>query len=160
MAHLARKIIIFALNKHLLMNLALASDHAGYEMKVKLMAYLKEKGHNLVDLGAFTSEFADYPDYGHAIALHISENKSDYGISLCGSGNGINMTANKHQLIRSALCWNAEISRLSRAHNNANICAIPARFVSFEEAVEIVENFLSTPFDGGRHQTRIDKIPL
>ncbi len=142
------------------MNLALASDHAGYEMKVKLKAYLKEKGHNVVDLGAFSSESADYPDFGHAIALHISENKSDFGISLCGSGNGINMTANKHQEIRSALCWNAEISRLARAHNNANICAIPARFVSFDEAVEIVENFLSTSFDGGRHKTRIDKIPL
>ncbi|MBN1143134.1 MAG: ribose 5-phosphate isomerase B [Bacteroidales bacterium] len=142
------------------MNLALASDHAGYEMKVKLMSYLKEKGHNLVDLGAFSSESADYPDFGHAIAQHISDNKSDFGISLCGSGNGINMTANKHPQIRSALCWNAEISRLARAHNNANICAIPARFVSFEEAVEIVTLFLSTSFDGGRHKTRIDKIPL
>ncbi len=142
------------------MKLALASDHAGYEMKVKLLDYLKEKGHSLVDLGAFSSESADYPDFGHAIAQHISENKSDLGISLCGSGNGINMTANKHQQIRSALCWNAEISRLARAHNNANICAIPARFVSFEEVVEIVENFLNTSFDGGRHKTRIDKIPL
>ncbi len=142
------------------MKLALASDHAGYEMKVKLMAYLKEKKHSLVDLGAFSSESADYPDFGHAIAQHISENKSDLGISLCGSGNGINMTANKHPQIRSALCWNAEISRLARAHNNANICAIPARFVSFEEAVEIVEIFLNTSFDGGRHKTRIDKIPL
>jgi ribose 5-phosphate isomerase B len=142
------------------MKLALASDHAGYEMKVKLMAYLKEKGHILIDLGAFSSESTDYPDFGHAIAQHISENISDFGISLCGSGNGINMTANKHQQIRSALCWNTEISRLARAHNNANICAIPARFVTFEEAVEIVENFLCTSFDGGRHQTRIDKIPL
>ena len=142
------------------MRIALASDHAGYEMKVKLMTYLKEKGYDLVDLGAFTSQSADYPDFGHAIARYVSEKKSDVGISLCGSGNGINMTANKHPLIRSALCWNAEIAKLARSHNDANICALPARFITFEEAMKIVDCFLNSTFEGGRHKIRINKIPL
>ena len=142
------------------MKLALACDHAGYEMKVKLMAYLKESGHEIVDLGAYSAESVDYPDFGHKIGDYVAEKKSELGISLCGSGNGINMTANKHPDVRSALCWNPEIAELARAHNNANICALPARFLSLEEAKQIVDKFLNSPFDGGRHQRRIDKIPL
>jgi len=142
------------------MKIALTSDHAGYEMKNKLLEYLQEKGYQVADLGCYSSEAADYPDFGHKIANNISENISDYGISLCGSGNGINMTANKHPLIRSALCWNVETAELARRHNNANICALPARFLTFDEARQIVDVFLNSSFDGGRHQRRIDKIPF
>jgi ribose 5-phosphate isomerase B len=142
------------------MKIAFASDHAGFEMKVKLMEYLKDKGYELVDLGSYSSQSTDYPDFGHELALYVSKKKSDFGISLCGSGNGINMTANKHPLIRSALCWKAEIAELARTHNDANICALPARFITFEDAKQIVDRFLNTPFEGGRHKRRIDKIPL
>lgn len=142
------------------MKIAFACDHAGFEMKVKLMDYLKSEGHEITDLGCYSAESSDYADFGHLLANHIASKASVYGISLCGSGNGINMTANKHPEIRSALCWNAEISRLARAHNDANICAIPARFISFDEARSIVDIFLDSAFEGGRHQRRIDKIPL
>jgi ribose 5-phosphate isomerase B len=142
------------------MNLAIACDHAGYEMKEKLISYLQEKGHKISDLGSFTDKAVDYPEFGHKIARHVAGKKSDFGISLCGSGNGISMTANKHPLIRSALCWNEEIAELARRHNNANICSLPARFITFEQAVKIVEVFLNSPFDGGRHLRRIDKIPI
>ncbi len=142
------------------MKIAFASDHAGFEMKVKLMEYLQEKGHTITDLGCYSAESTDYSDYGHAIASHIENGSSQLGISFCGSGNGINMTANKHAQIRSALCWNSEIAELARTHNNANICAIPARFISFDEAKKIADRFLTASFEGGRHQRRIDKIPL
>ena len=142
------------------MKIAFACDHAGFEMKVKLLEYFKEKGYEVTDLGSFSAEAADYPEFGHILARHVAEKKSDFGISLCGSGNGINMTANKHPGIRSALCWNAEIADLARRHNDANICALPARFISFDQACEIVDVFLHAQFDGGRHQRRIDKIPL
>jgi ribose 5-phosphate isomerase B len=141
------------------MKIAFASDHAGYDMKLMLMEYLKDKDYELTDLGCNSSEPADYSDFGHEIAKHISEKKSDFGISLCGSGNGINMTANKHPLIRSALCWNSEIAMLARLHNDANICALPARFVTLEEAKHIVDIFINSSFEGGRHQKRIEKIP-
>ncbi len=142
------------------MKIVLTSDHAGYDLKIKLMKHLREKGHELTDLGCDSSEPVDYPEFGHAIAQHVSMQKSVFGISLCGSGNGINMTANKHPMIRSALCWNIEIAALARAHNDANICALPARFLTLEEAVKIVEVFLATSFDGGRHKRRIEKIPI
>ena len=142
------------------MKIAMACDHAGYEMKVALVGYLREKGHEVTDLGSFTPEPSDYPDFGHKLAIHIASKKSAYGISLCGSGNGINMTVNKHPLIRSALCWNEEIAELARKHNDANICALPARFISIEQAIRIVERFLSSSFEGGRHKRRIDKIPI
>jgi len=138
----------------------MACDHAGFEMKVALLEELKNKGHEVTDLGCYSSESSDYPDFGHLLARHISEGKSELGFSLCGSGNGINMTANKHPLIRSALCWNVQIAKLARQHNNANICAIPARFLPAGEAKMIVDAFINTPFDGGRHQRRIDKIPI
>jgi ribose 5-phosphate isomerase B len=142
------------------MKIAFACDHAGFDMKVMLVDYLTNKGHEITDLGCYSSESTDYADFGHLLANHIAAKSSEYGISLCGSGNGINMTVNKHPEIRSALCWNAEISRLARAHNNANVCAVPARFLSFEEAKDIVDTFLTSAFEGGRHQRRIDKIPL
>jgi len=142
------------------MRIALACDHAGFDMKVGLMEYLRKKGNEITDLGCYSSEASDYPDYGHLLADHVASGKSELGISLCGSGNGINMTANKHQEIRSALCWNSEVARLARSHNNANIIAIPARFLTPEEAEQIVDSFLSAKFEGGRHQKRIDKIPV
>jgi ribose 5-phosphate isomerase B len=142
------------------MKIAIACDHAGYEMKMKLILYLRNRDFEVEDLGSYTAEPTDYPDFGHIIAQVMAEGKADYGISLCGSGNGINMTANKHAGIRSALCWTVEIAELARRHNNANICALPARFITFDEAREITDVFLNTPFDGGRHQRRIDKIPI
>jgi ribose 5-phosphate isomerase B len=142
------------------MKVAFACDHAGYDLKIKLMKYLQDAGNELTDLGCHSSQPTDYPDFGHELAKHISKKQSDFGISLCGSGNGINMTANKHPLIRSALCWNPGIAVLAREHNDANICALPARFLSFEQAKEIIEIFLSTSFEGGRHKRRIDKIPM
>jgi len=142
------------------MNLAIASDHAGFETKVELVKYLKQKGHQLKDFGTNSSESMDYADTAHPLALAVENKDFDFGITICGSGNGINMTANKHQGIRAALCWNVEISELARQHNNANICSLPARFITLELAKKIVDAFLSTTFEGGRHQLRIDKIPI
>lgn len=142
------------------MNLAITSDHAGYNIKEGLIKYLIKEGHTVRDFGTDSDESVDYPEFGHTLAKAIENREYDFGISICGSGNGINMTANKHQGIRSALCWNKEISELARAHNNANICALPGRFLSIEEAIVIIETFLKTDFDGGRHERRIGKIPL
>lgn len=140
--------------------IALASDHAGFLIKEKIKAYLISSGFEIKDFGCFSEESVDYPDFAHPAALAVDSGKYDLAITICGSGNGINMTANKHPGIRSALCWNEEISRLARAHNNANICALPGRFISESEAELIVRTFLETPFEGGRHQRRIDRIPL
>ncbi len=137
-----------------------ACDHAGYDLKNKLMEYLKSKSFDIMDFGTYSQESCDYPDFAHKLAEAVENKDCEIGIAICGSGNGINMTVNKHQLIRSALCWNAEISKLARLHNDANICALPARFISFEEAKEIVDIFLSTEFEGGRHINRINKIPV
>lgn len=141
------------------MIIPIACDHAGFKTKQVLINYLKEKNLSVQDFGCYSEESIDYPDYAHPVAKMVEENEGMLGILLCGSGNGINMTANKHSGIRSALCWNTEIAALARQHNNANIIAIPARFVSESSALEMVDTFLSTPFDGGRHQQRIDKIP-
>lgn len=140
--------------------LAIASDHAGFLLKEKLVKYLVSAGYEVKDFGCFSVESVDYADYGHQLAAAVARGEFPAGISLCGSGNGINMTVNKHQAIRSALCWNEEISRLARAHNDANICSLPARFITESEAMVIVRTFLGTPFEGGRHQQRIEKIPL
>jgi ribose 5-phosphate isomerase B len=142
------------------LKIAIASDHAGYELKIKLVDYLMKKGYATNDLGSYSPEPVDYPDMGHLIAKKIATGEADIGISLCGTGNGISMTANKHPEIRSALCWTPEIAELARRHNNANICALPARFITFDFAVQIVEEFLQAPFDGGRHLRRIEKIPI
>jgi ribose 5-phosphate isomerase B len=139
--------------------IGVASDHAGFERKQTVLKYLQEQGIEFNDFGAFSSESSDYPDYAHPLADAVSHGEFDLGITLCGSGNGINMTANKHQGIRSAICWMPEIAMLARLHNDANICALPARYITDEQAIEIIKIFLATEFEGGRHQNRINKIP-
>jgi ribose 5-phosphate isomerase B len=140
---------------------AIVSDHAGFYLKETLLKYLVGKNLELKDLGSYSFDSADdYPDFGHPLAKAVSSGDFDLGISICGTGNGINMTVNKHQGIRSALCWNEEISRLARLHNDANICSLPARFINESEAILIVKAFLETEFEGGRHKRRIEKIPL
>ncbi|MDR2127294.1 MAG: ribose 5-phosphate isomerase B [Prevotellaceae bacterium] len=140
------------------MKIGFAADHAGYELKMFLIALLKQKGMEIVDFGTNSTESVDYPDFAHPLAVAVENNDVDCGIAVCGSGNGISMTLNKHLGIRAALCWNEEIAVLARKHNNANICSLPARFISETEAAKIVETFLLTDFEGGRHQKRIDKI--
>lgn len=142
------------------MKIALASDHAGFEKKQMIMNFLKEQGIEFKDFGAYSDESSDYPDWAHPMAKAVEDGDFELGISLCGSGNGINMTANKHQQIRSAICWTPEIAELARLHNDANVCALPARFINDEEALQIVKTFLSTDFEGGRHVRRINKMPL
>lgn len=140
--------------------IGLASDHAGYKMKEYLRLWLQEEGYKVMDFGCHSPEACDYPDFAHPLAEAVSNGTCTYGLSMCGSGNGINMVVNKHPKIRSALCWNIEISSLARRHNDANICALPARFISPGDAQAIVKEFLNTGFEGGRHSRRIAKIPL
>jgi len=140
--------------------IAIASDHAGYEMKLSIKAYLSEKGYQIKDFGTDSIKDVDYPDYGHPLASAVEDGSCEMGISLCGSGNGINMVTNKHQHIRGALCWNTEIARLARSHNDANICSLPARFIDLSTAKAIVDVFLKTEFSGGRHSHRIGNIPI
>ncbi|WP_372755177.1 ribose 5-phosphate isomerase B [Labilibaculum sp.] len=142
------------------LKIAIASDHAGYQFKNQLGEFLKESGYLVTDFGCNSEESMDYPDTAHPLASAVSDGEFKYGFTLCGSGNGITMTANKHQKIRAALCWNTEIAELARLHNDANVCGIPARFISYEEVEKIAKIFLETEFEGGRHQKRIDKIPL
>lgn len=139
---------------------ALCSDHAGYETKRAVAAYLESKGIAYKDFGTYSEDSCDYPDFAHPCAKAVEDGVCYPGIAVCGSGEGISMTLNKHQGIRAALCWMPEIASLSRKHNDANVLAMPGRFVSDEEAVAIVEAFLTTAFEGGRHQRRIDKIPV
>ncbi|HOW41817.1 MAG TPA: ribose 5-phosphate isomerase B [Bacteroidales bacterium] len=138
----------------------IASDHAGFRLKEKVVRWLITSRYEVKDLGCFSEDSVDYPDYAHPLADAVEKGDYDYGITICGSGNGINMACNKHQKIRSAVCWNEDISRLARSHNDANICALPGRFISEAEAIVIVKTFLTTPFEGGRHKRRIDKIPI
>jgi len=140
--------------------IGLASDHAGFKMKECVRNWLIDEGYQIVDFGCYSTESCDYPDFGHPLAEAVSNGSCTYGISLCGSGNGINMVVNKHPKIRSALCWNREIASLARRHNDANICALPARFLVPSEAIAIVGEFLDTDFEAGRHAIRIRKIPL
>ncbi|MBE9469200.1 MAG: ribose 5-phosphate isomerase B [Bacteroidetes bacterium] len=140
--------------------IAMACDHAGYCKKEMIKEYLEKQGHIVKDFGTYSEESVDYSDFAHPMAEAVESKEFDLGISLCGSGNGISMTANKHQGIRSALCWNVEISELARKHNDANVCSVPARFVTDKLAMEIVKAFLSTEFEGGRHERRIKKIPV
>ncbi|MGD2033764.1 MAG: ribose 5-phosphate isomerase B [Bacteroidales bacterium] len=142
------------------MKIVVASDHAGYELKKHVVEYLKMKGYEVKDLGAFSDKSSDYPDFAHPLAETVERKEYEIGISLCGSGNGISIAANKHPGIRSAICWDVEIAKLARSHNNANICALPARFLNTGVAEKIVDAFLTTEFEGGRHQRRIDKIPI
>ena len=140
--------------------LAIASDHAGYEMKIAIIEYLQSKGYHVYDFGTDSAEAVNYPDFGHPLAEAVESGRFRLGFSLCGSGNGINMVTNKHQGIRGALCWNREISKMARLHNNANICSMPARYIDLETAKEIVDAFLETAYEGGRHDVRIENIPL
>jgi ribose 5-phosphate isomerase B len=140
--------------------LVIASDHAGYEMKVSIIKHLKEKGYKIEDLGTDSTEAVDYPDFGHPLAEAVESGQFRLGISICGSGNGINMVTNKYQGIRGALCWNREISEMARLHNDANICSIPARYIDLDTAKEIVDAFLETEYEGGRHDIRIKHIPI
>jgi len=139
--------------------IAITCDHAGFFLKEKILVYLRDK-YEIKDFGTFSDEPVDYPDFGHPMAAAISSGEYELGITICGTGNGMNMTANKHQGIRSALCWNEEISRLAREHNDANICALPGRYITESEAYLVVKTFLESSFEGGRHKPRIDKIPL
>lgn len=140
--------------------LGLSCDHAGYELKEYVKQLLDSKGVTYKDFGTCSSESCDYPDFAHPLAKAVEAGEVYPGIAICGSGNGIAITLNKHQGIRAALCWQADIARLAREHNDANILVMPGRFISQEEATRAVEVFLNTPFEGGRHQRRIDKIPL
>ena len=140
------------------MTIAIGNDHAGTEYKFEIIKLLKELGHEVINFGTDDSNSMDYPDTIHPTADAVESGKASLGIILCGSGNGAQMTANKHQGIRAALCWNNELVALSRQHNNANILTIPARFVSLQQALGFVEIFLSTEFEGGRHQNRVSKI--
>ena len=140
------------------MRLSIGSDHAGYALKSALIPWLESLGYNVIDMGCHSEDSIDYPDYGHPVASSVETNESNIGILICGSGNGISMTANKHQGIRCALCWTPEISALARQHNDANIVALPARFIDADTAKQIVETFLTTEFEGGRHANRVAKI--
>lgn len=140
--------------------IAIASDHAGYYLKEKLLAYLIREKYEVKDFGTSSDASVDYPDFGHPLANAVAAGEFEMGISICGTGNGINMVVNKHPGIRSAICWNEEVSRLSRAHNDANILALPGWYISESEAYLIAKTFLTTSFEGGRHQRRIEKISL
>ena len=141
------------------MKIAIGNDHAGVEYKNKIINILKEENKEVKNYGTDTEESVDYPDYIHPVSEFVSNNSGSLGIIICGSGNGAAMTANKNKNIRAALCWNDELSRLSREHNNANIISIPARFVSIDQAIKMVKIFIKTKFEGGRHQKRVNKIP-
>jgi len=140
------------------MQISIGNDHAGTIYKEAVINYLKKHGHEIINHGTDSEDSVDYPDFVHPVADDVESCKSHFGIIICGSGNGANMTANKHQGVRSALCWNNEIVALARQHNNANILSIPARFVSIQQALKFVEIFFDTPFDGGRHERRVNKI--
>ncbi len=140
------------------MRIALGSDHAGFELKGKVIEKLYTLGHEAKDFGCYGVESVDYPDYAHPVAEGVKSKSFDLGIVICGSGNGINMAVNKHQDIRSALCWTPELAELAKQHNNANVLALPARFIEEEVALNCVEKFLSTEFEGGRHEKRVNKI--
>jgi ribose 5-phosphate isomerase B len=142
------------------MIVGIANDHAGVEMKFFLIEQLKNEVKSFINFGSDISESVDYPDYAHPLSIAVEKGECDLGIAICGTGNGITMTVNKHQGIRGAVCWKPEISRLVREHNDANIVGLPARFISNETALEIVKIFLTTGFEGGRHIRRIEKIPF
>jgi len=141
------------------MKIAIGNDHAGTEYKKAILNQLESDGHQVKNFGTNSNESVDYPDFIHPVSLSVSNNEADLGIIICGSGNGASMTANKHQNVRSALCWTTEIAVLARQHNNANILSIPARYTSIQQAVAIAKSFLNTGFEGGRHQRRVEKIP-
>ncbi len=140
------------------MKIAIGGDHAGFEYKEGIVKKLEELGHEVKDYGPFSTDSVDYPDYVHPLSTAIENNDHDLGVVICGSGNGVAITANKHQGIRAALCWNEDLAALARQHNNANVIALPARFISYELAEKLVQIFITTDFEGGRHLNRVNKI--
>lgn len=140
------------------MKISIGNDHAGPDYKKAIVEMLEAKGHQVKNYGTDTIDSVDYPDFGHKVATDVSDGKADFGIIICGSGNGIAMSANKHAKVRAALCWTKEIAELARQHNDANIISIPARYTSIPQVLQMVDTFLNTQFEGGRHQTRVDKI--
>ena len=140
--------------------IALAADHAGYDKKEVIKKFFNEHEISYKDLGCFSDESCDYPEFAHAIGAAVSKGEYDIGITFCGSGQGISITANKHKNVRSALCWNAKIGALAKQHNDANICSIPSRYVTDQETIDIVKAFLNAEFEGGRHARRVAKIPI
>jgi len=140
------------------MKISIGNDHAGPEYKKAIVTFLEGKGFEVINHGTDSSDSVDYPDFVHPVANDVENKAVDFGIIICGSGNGVAMTANKHQKVRAALCWTKEIATLARQHNDANIISIPARFTSVVQAIEMVDTFLNTAFEGGRHQGRVDKI--
>jgi ribose 5-phosphate isomerase B len=140
------------------MKIAIAADHAGFELKAQLLPFLHQLGLSTEDLGTHSLDSMDYPDVAHPLATQVESSEAEFGVLICGSANGVAMAANKHQGIRAAICWNTEIASLARQHNNANVLCLPARFISVEEAFQITKTFLDTEFEGGRHQRRVDKI--
>ena len=142
------------------MKISIGNDHAGTDYKFEIMKYLESQGISVTNYGTDLLESTDYPDFIHPVAEDVEHKKVDFGIIICGSGNGANMTANKHKGVRSALCWNKEIVALAREHNNANVLSIPARYTSLPQALEMVKTFLNTEFEGGRHERRVEKIDI
>jgi len=142
------------------MKIAVGNDHAGYEIKLVVMEWMRKKGYEVINFGTDTPDSVDYPDHVHPVAEKVESGECELGVLVCGSGQGVSFTANKHQGIRAALCWMPEIAMLARSHNNANILCIPGRFVDAECAEAILEEFFSTAFEGGRHQNRIDKVAI
>jgi ribose 5-phosphate isomerase B len=140
------------------MIIAIGGDHAGFTYKAALSQWLQLQEHEVIDLGPFSEDSVDYPDFAHPLAETVAAGKATLGVLICGSGNGVCMTANKHQDIRAALVWEKELARLARSHNNANVLCLPARFISVEDAVECLRLFIETDFEGGRHETRVGKI--
>ncbi len=140
------------------MNVSIGCDHAGFECKQAILAFLTERGIEFTDVGCYNTDSVDYPDFVHPVGDAIDMQQADFGIVICGSGNGVAITVNKHLAVRCAVCWTVEIAQLARAHNNANVISIPARYVSFDLACQMVEAFIETAFEGGRHQRRVDKI--
>ena len=141
------------------LRIGLASDHAGYALKEKIADYLHQRGADVTDYGTHSTDSCDYPDFAHPMAAAVEEGKHDCGIAVCSTGNGITMTCNHHRGIRAALCWDEPLARLARQHNNANILGLPANYIDLDKALALVDIFLTTDFEGGRHQRRVDKIP-
>ena len=142
------------------MTISIGNDHAGTDYKNAIITHLESKGYTVNNYGTDSNDSVDYPDFVHPVAEDVEQKKVDFGILICGSANGVAMTANKHQKVRAGICWTKEITELTRQHNNANICCIPARFTALQQAIQIVDTFLNTAFEGGRHLNRINKIPI
>lgn len=142
------------------LKIGIASDHAGFELKAEVKKHLEAKGAVMVDFGTDSTDSCDYPDFAHPLAAAVENGECRYGVAICGTANGISMTVNKHQGCRDAICWCTEIAALARQHNNANVVSLPARFISKNDALDVVDTFFSTDFEGGRHERRINKIPV